>query len=237
MWWRVILTLLTGVLVAGCGGSHDSGETRVGMLDNVFSRDVTRVPVGTDVVFHNQGKTVHNAVAVDGSWSTADTFGADVLPTGASATITVDRAGVYRYYCTLHGTRDGDGMYATLVVGDVAYTGDPDTEPQPVVAEASGGTRRVPDDHRTIQAAVDAAEPGDLVLVGPGVYREQVKIDTPSLVLRGTDRNEVIIDGEFARPNGVSITADGVAVENLTVRNARLNGLFWTAPPATARAR
>jgi plastocyanin len=228
MWMRVVLALLAGAVLAGCGGADDTGEVRIGMLDNVFTRDVTRVPAGTDVVFRNQGKTVHNAVAVDGSWSTADSYGADVLPADASTTITVDEPGVYRYYCTLHGTRDGDGMYATLVVGDVAYTGDPDTEPQPATPSASGVTRRVPGQHATIQEAVDAAAPGDLVLVGPGVYREEVKVDTPSLVLRGTDRNRVVIDGEFERANAVSVTADGVAVENLTVRNARLNGVFWT---------
>ena len=94
--------------------------------------------------------------------------------------------------------------------------------------QASGVTRRIPEDHRTIQAAVDAARPGDLVLVGPGVYREEVKVTIPSLVVRGTDRNRVIVDGEFRRPNAISVTADGVAVENLTVRNALTNGLFWT---------
>jgi hypothetical protein len=135
---------------------------------------------------------VHNAVAVDGSWSTADSVGADVVPTGASTTLSVDRPGVYGYYCTLHGTPEGDGMYATLVVGDDAYTGDPDAEPRPTVATASGVTRRVPEQHATIQEAVDAADPGDLVLVGPGVYREEVKIGTPSLVLRGSDRNRVV---------------------------------------------
>lgn len=228
MWVRVVLVLLAGAALAGCGGSDDTGVVRIGMLDNVFTRDVTRVPVGTPIVFHNEGRTVHNAVAVDRSWSTAEVSGADVLPSGESTTVTVDRPGVYRYFCTLHGTRDGDGMYATLVVGDVAYTGDPDTQPRPAVADATGVTRRVPEQHRTIQAAVDAADPGDLVLVGPGVYPEEVKVDTPSVVVRGTDRNEVIIDGQFTRPNAVSVTADGVAIENLTVRNARLNGLFWT---------
>src|SRR6266545_1820551 len=76
--------------------------------------------------------------------------------------------------------------------------------------------------------AVNAASPGDLVLVGPGVYREEVKVTIPSLVIRGTDRNQVVVDGEFRRPNAISVTADGVAVENLTVRNAVANGLFWT---------
>jgi plastocyanin len=222
------MVLLAAVALAACGGDDEDGLSRIGMLDNVFTRDVTRVPVGADIVFTNQGKTEHNAVAVDGTWSTADPTGADTIAPGDEVALTVDRPGVYRYYCTLHGTQDGDGMYATLVVGDVAYTADPQTTPQPAVAEASGTTRRVPDDHDSIQAAVDAAAPGDLVLIGPGVYREEVKVDTPSLVLRGSDRNAVIIDGEFTRPNAVSITADGVAVENLTVRNARLNGLFWT---------
>jgi plastocyanin len=226
-WWRVLLVLVASAALAACGGDDDTGEAHIGMLDNVFTRDVTRVPAGTPVEFSNDGKTVHNAVAADGAWSTTERLGRDIRP-GESTAITVDRPGVYRYYCSLHGTKDGDGMYATLVVGDVAYTADPDTEPQPAVAQATGVTRRVPEDHSTIQAAVDAADPGDLVLIGPGVYREEVKVDTPSLVLRGTDRNAVVVDAEFTRANAVSITADAVAVENLTVRNARLNGLFWT---------
>jgi pectin methylesterase-like acyl-CoA thioesterase len=39
----------------------------------------------------------------------------------------------------------------------------------------------VPQQHRTIQAAVNAARPGDLVLIGPGVYREEVKVTTIAL--------------------------------------------------------
>src|SRR6266540_3092773 len=118
----------------------------------------------------------------------------------------------------------------TRVVGDVRYETSESTTGRdlPVVRQASGVTRRVPQDYRTIQAAVNAASPGDLVLVGPGVYREEVKVTIPSLVIRGTDRNQVVVDGEFRRPNAISVTADGVAVENLTVRNAVANGLFWT---------
>jgi hypothetical protein len=57
--------------------------------------------------------------------------------------------------------------------------------------EWSGTTRAVPGEFPTIQAAVDAAEPGDLVLVDRGTYRESVAVTTPGLTIRGVDRNEV----------------------------------------------
>src|SRR5690606_39946589 len=41
--------------------------------------------------------------------------------------------------------------------------------------EAAFTTLRVPDDHDTIQAAVDAAAPGDLVLSEPGTHAAAVR--------------------------------------------------------------
>lgn len=113
-------------------------------------------------------------------------------------------------------------------VGDAApaATGDASTD---APAEWTGITRRVPSEFPTIQSAVDASDPGDLVLIDRGVYRETVSVTTPGLVIRGVDRNEVIIDGEFERPNGVEVLfADGVAVENITAMNHTINGFFWT---------
>ena len=59
--------------------------------------------------------------------------------------------------------------------------------------------------YASIQAAVNAASPGDWVLVAPGVYHEKGSIDPsnpagvliqkPGIHLRGMDRNRVIIDG------------------------------------------
>jgi len=107
-----------------------------------------------------------------------------------------------------------------------AALGDPATESP---SEWSGGTHLVPQDYPTIQAAVDAADPGDLVLIDRGTYREEVQVSTPGLTLRGVDRNEVVIDGEFQRANGVSVLfADGVAIENLTAINNTSNGFFWS---------
>src|SRR6478609_1695429 len=62
----------------------------------------------------------------------------------------------------------------------------------------------------SIQAAVDAARPGDWILVAPGDYHERgdytthkpsdeagagVLITTPKIHLRGLDRNGVVVDG------------------------------------------
>ncbi|QDY79123.1 right-handed parallel beta-helix repeat-containing protein [Streptomyces qinzhouensis] len=93
-------------------------------------------------------------------------------------------------------------------------------------------TIRVPGDAPTISDAVSLARPGDLVLVAPGVYRESVRINTERITLRGESRAGVVIDGQVRRPNGVVVTAPGVAVENLTVRNNTHNGVLVTGSAA-----
>jgi hypothetical protein len=87
----------------------------------------------------------------------------------------------------------------------------------------------VPQDHDTIQAAVDEAEEGDLILVDDGVYEEAVDVTTPYLTIRGVDRNAVILDGGFELENGIRVLdTEGVVVENMTARNYVSNGFFWT---------
>src|SRR6266540_2670093 len=145
--WLALLALGIPLALAACGGGGNQrrGALDIEMLDNFYKRDVTRVPAGTRVRFSNGGRAVHNAVAANGGWSTPLS-----IQSGDAATVTLSKPGVYRFYCTFHGTSDGQGMAGTIV------------------------------------------------------------------------------DGEVRRPNAISVTADGVAVENLTVRNAVANGLFWT---------
>ncbi len=114
------------------------------------------------------------------------------------------------------------------LVALAACSGDGDaTDPEAV--EASGVVLNVPEDYPTIQAAVDAAKSGDLVLIAPGVYREEVDVTTDNIVIRGLDRNEVILDGQFERQNGIRVIgANGVSVENMTAMNYRRNGFLWT---------
>ncbi len=89
-------------------------------------------------------------------------------------------------------------------------------------------TLRVPSDHPTVQAAVDAASPGDLVLVAAGTYSEAVIVRTPSIVIRGEDRNTVIFDGNDELFNGFQVSADAVAIENMTVKRYLVNGIVFT---------
>ena len=98
-----------------------------------------------------------------------------------------------------------------------------------LAASDSDGVLEVPGEHPTIQAAVDAASPGDLVLISPGVYNEAVQVTTNDIVIRGLDRNTVILDGNFELDNGFRVVAaNGVAIENMTARNFTKNGFFWT---------
>jgi plastocyanin len=224
-----LIAVSTLALGLGCGRSHGSHQVFVTMADNVFSPREIRVPVGARIHFRNMGGTIHDAVAVDGSWSTRGPSG-ESMGIGKWVELAFDRPGVHPFYCPYHATKDGaQGMVGTVVVGDVEYVpGGKRSGQVAVVDQPSGVTRRVPAEYPTIQSAVDATGPGDLVLVDDGVYQEEVYVTTPSLTIRGTDRNRVVLDGEFQRANGFLIFADAVAIENLTARNYTLNGFLWS---------
>ena len=225
------LALLVAPLSVAVGPSFVRAERSsyfvIDSLDDFFDAEVTRVPVGTTVEWRNDGRNKHTVTADDG------TFDSGNMEPGAEFSHTFAKAGVYRYYCVYHGSPGGIGMAGIVVVGDVPLPGGggarvgPGREPVP---SGAGRTIRVPQDQATVQAAVDAAAPGDLVLIGPGIYHESVRVLTPYLTIRGTDRNKVILDGQFHLPNGVHVAeADGVVVENLTARHYLLNGVYWNS--------
>lgn len=76
----------------------------------------------------------------------------------------------------------------------------------------------VPDTYETIQKAVDAANPGDTIIVRPGIYGENIFINK-TLTLIGKDRNTTIIDGGGSG-NVICIRSSNVAIINFTVQNS-----------------
>jgi hypothetical protein len=111
--------------------------------------------------------------------------------------------------------------------------------------------------YSTVQAAVNAARPGDWILIWPGVYHEKnraypagVWIGQPDLHIRGLNRNQVIIDGsngtakhpcprsaklqDFTPRDGIVVwKASGVTIQNLTVcdylsgKTGHGNEIWW----------
>ncbi len=88
-----------------------------------------------------------------------------------------------------------------------------------VSAGAQGAVRSVPESYATIQAAVDAAAPGDEVVVAAGSYVEQVII-TKDIILTGAGRGTTAILAPVYMP--------------YTAHNAQYNAVIHVEPPARA---
>jgi hypothetical protein len=129
---------------------------------------------------------------------------------------------------------------AAVLVGSVSAAGYSSAAERVLLV---GSYRDTPGSFTSIQSAVNAAQPGDWILIAPGVYHENgsasagVLITTPGIHLRGMDRNAVVVDGTLSGPgacssapevqvrvpggrNGIEVLkVDGVTIENLTVCN------------------
>lgn len=89
----------------------------------------------------------------------------------------------------------------------------------PLAEDALAAKRKVPQQYATIQAAVDDAGPGDVVLISPGVHPETVTIiGKQDLVLRG--KGKAVIDAGGAAAAILLQGTNDVRIENLRLRNA-----------------
>ena len=101
--------------------------------------------------------------------------------------------------------------------------------------------------YQTIQAAVNAAQPGDTVEIYSGTYAEAVSVTTPDLTLTAAPGADVVIQNPGGRSNGVTVEGPGgtplagFTLADVTVRGFAHNGVFlrgvngFTLSDVTAR--
>jgi len=117
-------------------------------------------------------------------------------------------AGTYNYTATAHGGwSDTETGTITVVLGNTWY---------------------VPDNYSTIQAAVDAASPGDTIIVKAGTYTENVKVNKDHLTIKSESGTEVtIVHAANSSDHVFKVTADYVNISEFTVEGAvGVPGLF-----------
>jgi plastocyanin len=135
--------LLFLVLVAsGCGGDSSEatpGQSQVFGYDDVFAPDIIEVDPGTEIEWRMEGDNPHNVFAFDGSWESPLT-----MERGQTFSRTFTEPGVYRYFCTFHGTPEGDGMAGYVIVGDVPDYEKPQPDDTETVEAWTGNTITFP---------------------------------------------------------------------------------------------
>jgi len=102
-------------------------------------------------------------------------------------------------------------------------------------AEASTTIDRAPEtltvkSGESIQAVIDQAQPGDTILVEPGLYAQSVFIDTPGLTVKGIVNGDERpwLDGENSRSDGFNTTGDDFVLEGFGLKRYIGNAVLTT---------
>lgn len=218
-----LLAVAAGCLVAGVPAAAPAAEVSVSARDNVFSPQQLRIDPGDTVTWTNFGPRVHNVTSDTGEFVSPE------MDRGQTFTHAFEKEGYFYYHCSIHGRAGRQGMWGVVIVGNPPPPGG-DKDKRPRID--------VPGDFKTIQAAVDAADPGSTIVVGPGTYKGGVRVATDDLIVKGADRFRTVLDGDGERPDGIVVDgARKVTIANLTVREFTGNGILFTAARRYTAAR
>lgn len=85
----------------------------------------------------------------------------------------------------------------------------------------------IPDDYLTIQQGIDNANPGDIIFVRSGIYKENVVVDIEELSIIGENKYNTIIDAGKTTLDALNVTAPNVIIKGFTITNAINEKLAW----------
>lgn len=107
-----------------------------------------------------------------------------------------------------------------------AFAPAPEEPPRPPITRE--GNRLVVRPGERIQDAIDAAGPGDVVEVHPGVYHETLTLDLTGLRLQGVTEGgqRPVLDGRGELSDGIVGTARDVEISGFELRNYTANGIM-----------
>jgi parallel beta-helix repeat protein len=74
----------------------------------------------------------------------------------------------------------------------------------------------IPDQFPTIQEGIDNSNPGDIIFVRSGIYKENLVIDKERLYLLGEDKFNTVIDGNQEGCT-INLTSENTIIENFTI--------------------
>ena len=123
-----------------------------------------------------------------------------------------------------------DEVPAMPGVSPLAQLGDSVSGTGTIASSFTGKILEVKDG-QSIQEAVGRAEPGDLIRVYPGVYKETVYIDKDNITLQGVIRNSEwpVLDGGGTLNDGILYSGNGILIENFKVIHYKGNGIMGQA--------
>lgn len=108
------------------------------------------------------------------------------------------------------------------------------------LSPASAATVSVPGDYATIQAGIDAAVDGDLVLVSPGTYAENIDFQGKAITVKSSQGSGVTtIDGGGKSNGSIGVTfhrgeGRGSVIEGFTITNSETAIFYGTTDSSSS---